>query len=156
MAKSSAPLFNAGETYYLSHRSGAPARIFIEAVYKKATSKEWMYCIYSEANECKPTYVPESALSKRVSKHSTPVYKNPDVVNRLDDGYRFAGNYDKETAINRGKAFAGDSNIVSVLLHPALDGSGNPIENQYGIWIKWSCVITGNGMNEVGDTIRIK
>ena len=156
MARCKAPLYDAGESYYLSHKSGAPARICIEAVYKKATSKEWMYSIYSEANECKPTYVPESMLQQRISKHTTPVYKNPDVVKRLEDGYRFAGNYDKDTAINRGKAFASDSNIISVLLHPALDGSGNPIDGQYGIWIKWSCVITGNGINDIADTIRIK
>lgn len=149
------PKFNAGEAYFLSHKSGAPVRIVIEAVYRKSTSKEWMYCIYSEANGCKPTYVSESILSDRVSKHSSPVYKMPDIVKRIEDGFRFAGNYEKDDAIARGEEFARNSNIVSVLLHQALDSLGNPIDGKYGIWIKWNCVITGNGLN-ASDTIKIK
>lgn len=156
MARIKAPLFDAGEAYYLSHKSGAPARIVIEAVYKKATSKEWMYSIYSEANGCKPTYVPESILQQRVSRHCGLVYKNPNIIKRFEDGYRFAGNYNRDDAIRVGEEFAHNSSIASVWLHPALDGKGEPIEGQYGVWIKWDCVITGDSLNEVADTIRIK
>lgn len=150
-----APLYEAGSTYFLSHKHGLPAKIYIEAVYKKAMSKEWMYCIYSEANNCKqPTYIPESVLSSRISKHSSRVYKLPEIERRIEDGYRFCGNEKLENATKKGKEFASNSNICSVMLHPAVDSNGNPIPDVYGIWIKWNCVITGKGVNE--SSIRIK
>ena len=150
------PKFGAGETHYLSHKDGAPTRIFIEAVYMKSGSKEWMYCIYSEANNCVATYLPESVLSKRVSKHSGQVYKIPEIMQRYEDGYRFCGNYGRDVAMERGKEFAKNNNIESVMLFPAVDYAGEPINGQYGVWIKWKYVITGNGINEAQDVIRLK
>ena len=151
----SAPKYRAGEAYYLSHKTGAPARIFIDAVYMKALSKEWMYCIRSEANRNAVTYVSESVLSHRISKHDASIYKNDIVSKRYDDGYRFAGNFKMDDAINRGKEFAKNENIVSVLLHPALDYNGKIIDDEYGIWIKWSYTILSTTINK-SSSIKIK
>ena len=109
------PLYRAGETHFLSHRTGMPARIYVEAVYMKANSKEWMYSIYSEANNCKQTYLPESILAQRVSKHNSPVYKKQEIIDRCREGYRFCGNFDADTAISRGEEFAKNNDITRPL-----------------------------------------
>ena len=151
-----APLFHAGETYFLSSRTGVPAKIFVEAVYMKSRSKEWMYLIYSEANDCKPTYVPESVLRKRISKHKSKAYEAQEVIDRIDDGYRFCSNYpDVESARAAGMKYAQMPNVASVLLFPALNYRGEPMDG-FGLWIRWKCVIVDdiNGANEI--PIRIK
>ena len=147
------PKFEAGTTYFLSHKTGMPAKIFVEAVYMKSASREWMYCIYSESNGCKPAYLPESVLENRISKHSSQVYKCPSIIDRIDNGYRFCGNFERDTAMKRGEEFARNRMIESVLLHPAVDSRGDCIYGQFGIWIRWDAVITDDKSN---DTIRIK
>lgn len=149
--KLKAPLYNAGEVYYLSHKTGSPAKIYIEAVYRKAQSKEWMYSVFSEANDCKQTYLPESVLKERISRHKTPVYNEPEIAKRWEDGYRFCGNYPTEEAINVGKKFACNASIASVVLHPAVDAMGKPVDAEHGVWIKWRATIG----NKVGDTSSI-
>ena len=151
--KNKAPKFMAGETYFLSHKTGMPAKVLIEAVYMKANSVEWMYSVRSEANKCMPAYLSESVLAQRVSKHSSVVYKIPDVAERVEDGYRFCGNFERDIAMRRGEEFARNDRIESVLLHPALDGVGHRIDDQFGIWIRWDTVIADS---KLGDTIRIK
>lgn len=154
MGRNKAPLYDPGEAYYLSHKNGIPAKIYVEAVYKKAHSKEWMYSIFSEANNCKQAYLSESALKERIAKpHNAPVYKIPEIAKRWEDGYRFCGNYPTEDAIKAGHGFAKNGDIESVVLYPAMDADGNLINNQHGVWIRWKHVIE----NESGDsTIVIK
>lgn len=155
-AENKVPKFHAGEAYYLSHKTGAPARIYIDMVYMRPRSTEWMYAIYSEANpDGNITFASESILTQRISKHDNPIYKNDVVIQRYDDGYRFAGNYSMEEAIARGETFARNGHIKSVMLHPALDYKGDTIDGQYGIWIKWDCIIADGGLNNPS-TIKIK
>lgn len=142
------PKYTAGETYYLSHKSGAPARICVDMVYMKPRSTEWMYAIYSEANGRDAVYIAESVLEQRISKHDSPIYKHPEVIKRIDNGYRFAGNYEMDEAITRGEKFACNHRVKSVILYPALDAEGREVSNWYGVWIKWNCVISGKGVNE--------
>ena len=150
------PLYDAGSTYFLSHRSGMPAKIYIEAVYKKANSKEWMYSIISEANGGKPAYVQESVLATRISKHTSKVYNLPEIINRVSNGYRFCGNFTRDNAIARGTDIAKNDNIESVMLYPACDSAGNKIDDDmYGIWIRWKYVIMNDKVIN-GSPIRIK
>jgi hypothetical protein len=148
------PLYCAGETYFLSHKHGMPARIFVEAVYKKYNSKEWMYCIRSEANNGVATYVSEPLLNSRISKHRSRVYQIPDIAERVDNGYRFCGNFDIDNATKRGEAFARNGSIKSVMLYPALNTEGEEISGMYGVWIKWDTVISDKF--NVSGVIKIK
>ena len=151
------PLYDAGGTYLLSHRSGMPAKIYIEAVYKKANSKEWMYSIISEANDGKVAYVPESTLRQRISKHTSKVYNLPEIVDRVNNGYRFCGNYPMNDAIARGKELADvHKSLSSVMLYPAYDGAGNRLDDgMYGIWVKWRYVIINDKVT-ADSPIKIK
>ena len=151
------PKYNAGSTYFLSSVTGLPARVFIDIVYKKARSTEWMYGIYSEANPKRDlVFVSESMLSERVSKHSSKVYKLPEIIDRIDNGYRFCGNYELDMATQRGKEYAKNSNIASVMLYKAINSNGDPIDNCYGLWIKWNDPINEDGKSDDQIKIRIK
>lgn len=152
------PLYEAGNTYFLSHRSGMPAKIYIEAVYKKAGSKEWMYSIISEANGGKSVYVSESVLKSRIAKHTSKVYSMPEVAKRIEEGYRFCGNYPIEDAFARGKELADvHKSLESVMLYSAYDSAGNSLadKDMYGIWVKWNYVIMDSKVMN-GSPIRIK
>ena len=151
------PLYTTG-IHFLSYKSGTPAKIFIEAVYKKYNSKEWMYSIFSEANMCKQQYVDESSLRNRMSRRSSKVYNTPKVMELESKGYRFCGNYTREEAIRVGNEFAKNDKIKSVMLHKAINVYGNYTDDgQYGVWIMWSVVLNDSGdSSDMNDTIFIK
>ena len=151
------PLYTTG-IHFLSHESGMPAKIFIEAVYRKHNSKEWMYSIFSEANMCKQQYVDEPSLRNRMSMRSSKVYSTPKVMELESKGYRFCGNYTREEAMRVGKEFAKNDKIKSVMLHKAINVYGNYTDDgKYGVWIMWSVVINDNGdSSDMNDTIFIK
>ena len=136
-----APKFEAGKIYHLSHKGGAPADIYIEMVYMRSRSTEWMYRIISEANNGEMAFVSESALAERISKRTSKVYNKDSVIELLDNGYRFAGNaVGIDSARQLGEEFAKNPNIHDVMLYNALDSNGEETDG-YGIWIRWNMVI---------------
>lgn len=148
-----APKFEAGKVYHLSHSSGMPADIYIEMVYMKPKSTEWMYIIRSEATNCDIAYVPESSLLSRITLRTSKVYKANKVISLINEGFRFAGNVeDLDSARIRGKEFAKNCNIHDVMIYNALDQNGDETGG-YGIWIRWNVVIDEKYN---GDSIPIK
>ena len=73
-----------------------PDRIFIDMVYKKPNSTEWMYNVLSEKKNGY-TYMSESQISRLESKKTSKAYDNDIVKEMYEKGYRFCGNSNTET-----------------------------------------------------------
>lgn len=137
-SKDRLPKFNVGQVIHLGCKNGLPANIYIEMVYKKVGSTEWMYAVRSEAvTDISVVYISESILLKRLSHRSLPVYNKPFFQNMDKSGFRFNGNWDNiDDVINAGKELAKNPNIKNVVIHNARDYNGNKTDG-YGLWIKW-------------------
>ena len=87
----------------------------------------------------------EDFIKDRKAKSSSPVCKNPDIIKRFSDGWRFCGNFEKDTAVANGKLIAENPNVRAVRLYPALNYNNQYMNGKLGIWIKYVNTIYDDG-----------
>lgn len=150
----SLPMFGIGEVIDLSYKNGGmPNRIYINGVYWREQDTKWMYQVTME-NTGDKSSMDEEFIKERRSRHTQPVYKNPDVIKRMSDGWRFCGNYDKETAIANAKLISQNDNVKAVRLYPAINYYNKFVNGQMGIWIMYKNMIYDNGQMAFGDNVN--
>ena len=154
------PRFMPGQVIDLSYKhKGLPNRILIKTVYTREQDKGWMYAVYLE-NTGERTALDEDFIISHMTTKSTQVYRSPDVIKLYNDGWRFCGNFDKDTAFDMASKCATNIYIKDIILKPALNAKGCLVNNQYGMWIRYNTIINDNGTitgnTEDSDVIVIK
>lgn len=140
----------------LSFKSGRmPDRIFIDLVYCRYGSKEWMYKVYSEMND-EYCYIGESEIDKRISDKSAKCYDNKIIIDMYKQGFRFAGNNKSETAFNRARRLQEADYIKNIVLLDAIDKDGNNIQGQLGLWVRYANPIDDDKFRYSGEFYQVK
>lgn len=156
------PKYSPGEVVDLTYKNGGlPNRIIITCSFWRQGDKRWMYKVFMESTG-EYSVLDETFISARASKKTAPVYKNPDIMRRISEGWRFCGNFEAETALANGKLIAENEMIKNVRLYPALDRNNQFLKGQNGIWIIYKHTISndgeylGNDNPTYGDIVDIK
>lgn len=140
-----APAFAIGEIIDLSYKGDClPNRIMINSVFMRECDIEWMYGVTMECTGGN-TILRQSFIRERRSKHASAVYKNPDVVMRYHEGWRYCGNFDTKAATGNGKMIAQRDDIEGVRLYPALNAQNQLVRGKMGVWIKYNNTIYDDG-----------
>lgn len=133
------PRYEPGKTIHFSYSKTAdklPATIYIEAVYRKVKSDQWMYSVINQSGV--ETYMGEKFISDMMTRHSAQVYKTDVVKSYMADGLLFAGNRKTDEAVEFGRKIARQRNdIDKIILYPALNERGIPVEGEHGMWIRY-------------------
>lgn len=146
------PLFAIGEVIDLSYKyGGMPNRIYVNSVFWRESDIQWNYQVTME-NTGEKTSMSESFIKSRRSKNSSPVCENPDVIERFKDGWRFCGNFDRDTAIANGKLISENDNVHGVRLYDALNYNNRYMNGKLGVWIKYKHMIDDNGRIHTDNT----
>lgn len=132
-----------------------PDRIFIDMVYKKPNSTEWMYNVLSEKKNGY-TYMSESQISRLESKKTSKAYDNDIVKEMYEKGYRFCGNSNTGTCEKRARKLVDANYIKHIVLRSAVGSDGNIIPNQMGLWVQYNTVINNVECNACSDFIQMK
>lgn len=142
------PKYNAGDIIDIrfSHNT-MPDRIYIQMVYRKENSVEWMYQVISEKSNG-VAYYTESHIDKYISKRDGKCYETDLVKEMYKNGFRFCGNSNRDTAFNRANSMINANYIRHIMLADALDKDGNPIAGQLGLWVQYNKVIDHNLSND--------
>lgn len=157
----SVPKYSPGDVIDLSYKNGGlPNRILVTCTFWRREDKQWMYKVFME-NTGEYSVLDETFIASRASKQSTPVYKNPTVLSRIAEGWRFCGNFDTDTANANGKLIAENDLVKHVRLWPAINYNNQYIQGQMGIWIIYKNTIDNNGNNiidagQFGTVVDIK
>lgn len=125
-------------------RNSMPDRIYIDTVYMKPMSKEWMYSVYSEKSD-KYIFMSESQIERSASKKTAKCYENEVVIQMYKSGFRFAGNSKSNTALNRAYGMVNAKYIKHIILAEAVDENGDMLEDQLGLWVQYNNVIGEDG-----------
>lgn len=141
----SAPKYNPGDVIDLSYKNGGlPNRILVTCAFWRHGDKQWMYKVFMESTG-DYTVMDETFIATRASKKTSNVYKNPVIIGRIAEGWRFCGNFESEVALANGKLIAENDMIKSVRLWPAINYNNQFIKGQMGIWIVYKNTIDNNG-----------
>lgn len=139
------PAFAIGEVIDLSYKNGGlPNRIIIDSVFMREGDTEWMYGVTMECTGGNTT-MKQSFIKERKSKCTSAVYKNPDIIKRYREGWRYCGNFDIDAANANGKMIAQRDDVEGVRLYPALDSSNRLMRGKMGVWIKYKYTIYDDG-----------
>lgn len=139
------PAFAVGEVIDLSYKHGGmPNRIYINSVFWRDQDTKWNYEVTME-NNGERAVMSESFIMDRKSKNTSPVCKNPEIIKRFADGWRFCGNFSKESAMPNAKMIAENANIENVRLYPALNYRNQFLPDKLGIWVKYKHTINNDG-----------
>lgn len=156
------PRYSPGEVVDLTYKNGGlPNRIIVTCSFWRQGDKQWMYKVFMESTG-EYSVLDETFISARASKKTAPVYKNPDIMRRISEGWRFCGNFEAETALANGKLIAENEMIKNVRLYPALDRNNQFLKGKNGIWIIYKHTISndgeylGNDNPSHGDIVDIK
>ena len=151
------PKFMPGQIVDLSYRhgNGLPNRILIHTVFASRQHTGWMYRALSEITNETLILAEDAILCCMINKNAQ-VYKNISVIKLYNDGWRFAGNYDRDRAHDNASKLAVNDRIKNVAMKPALDANGAPIENKLGVWIRYYNQIDDVKVDDDSDMIMIK
>ena len=145
------PKYPVGGVVDLSFKNGGlPNRIYIESASWAEGDTEWKYSAKSEMDNGQITFA-ESTIRKYEANQRSRVGKMQLIIDRYEDGWRYCGNYDKESAIANGNMIAGKTNVRNVKLFPALDINGILLPNEFGIWIRYVNTINADGSQVPND-----
>lgn len=140
-----APKYDAGMVIDIRFtRNSMPDRIYIDTVYMKPASKEWMYSVYSEKSD-KYIFMSESQIEKSASKKTAKCYDNEIVIQMYKSGFRFAGNSKSDTALNRAYSMVNAKYIKHIILAEAVGEDGDMLDGQYGLWVQYNNIIDEDG-----------
>lgn len=118
-----------------------PDRIYINAVYQKDTSTEWMYQVFSEKRN-DYIYMAESQIDKVISKKDSKCYENPIIKELYENGFRFCGNNKRDTAFSRANSMVNAKYIKHIILAEAFDKDGSPMPGYLGLWVQYNATIS--------------
>lgn len=141
----SLPKYALGQIIDLSYKHGGmPNRILVLTVFIREQDSQWQYEVLMENTGEKAT-VSEEFITSRRSAKSSGVYRNPDVVKRIEEGWRFCGNFEEAAAQANAKCIAENEGIANVRLYPALSYNNTYLNGQFGIWIRYVNTIYDDG-----------
>ena len=118
-----------------------PDRIYINMVYMKDKSTQWMYSAFSERKN-DIIYVGESQIDALISKKNAKCYENPMIQELYDNGFRFCGNNKEETAFNRANSMVNAKYIKHIILAEAIDTNGEKMPGYLGLWVQYNATIS--------------
>lgn len=119
-----------------------PERIYIDSVYRKSGSMEWMYYVNSEQKDGF-TYMSESLIFKNQSSKTAKCYDHPIVKGLYNNGFRFVANGGISTLKPLIDTLVGIYEIEKVISIPSIfpDGQQAKHKKQRGVWIKYNNTI---------------
>lgn len=132
-----------------------PDRIYIQMVYMKDASTEWMYQVFSEKKNG-IIFMSESQISKLESKKNSECYNNQLIMEMYKNGFRFCGNNKRNTAFNRARGMVDAKYIKHIILAEALDKDGNVIPDYLGLWVQYNATIDGDYCEQCNGRYVIK
>lgn len=151
-----APKYEAGQIIDIRFSSQTmPDRIFINMVYKKPNSPEWMYYVLSE-RKSDYIYMSESQISKYESKKTSKAYDHNIVKEMYASGYRFCGNSKSDTCRNRADKLLNANYIKHIVLRSAVDDNGNIMPDNLGLWVQYRTVIDEGYYDISDDYMQLK
>lgn len=146
-----APKYDVGNVIDLRFsRDTMPDRIYINMVYKKVGSTEWIYEALSEKNN-RVIVLPESQISNLESKKESKCYEHELIQRMYRDGFRFCGNNKSETARIRALNMVDARYIKHIILCDAIGTDGNPIDGYLGLWVQYNTVINNDEHHEANN-----
>ena len=146
-----APKYNVGDVIDLRFSNTTmPDRIYINMVYVKIGSTEWMYRVLSEKSS-NEIYMSESGITKLISKKDSECYKNPVIQDMYKNGFRFCGNSKKDTAFNRANSMINAKYIKHIILADAIDKDDKPMPGYLGLWVQYNTIIDESGNHVKND-----
>ena len=152
----SAPKYDASDVIDLRFSNTTmPDRIYIQMVYKKDASTEWMYQVFSEKKNG-IIFMSESQISKLESKKDSRCYDNPLVKEMYKNGFRFCGNNKRDTAFNRARGMSDAKYIKHIILAEALDKDGNIMPDYLGLWVQYNATIDNDYYEQCNGRYVIK
>ena len=135
------PRYEAGNVIDLRFtRDTMPDRIYINMVYRKSGSTQWMYEVLSEKSS-KVLYMQENDIFKVESQKSAKCYDHEIVKKLYNEGFRFCGNMKEETAFNRANMLKSAIYIKHIILACAISKDGDVIDGQLGLWVMYNTQI---------------
>lgn len=151
------PKFMPGQIVDLSYRSnnGLPNRILIHTVFTSRQHTGWMYRALSEITN-ETLILTEDAILQCMIHKDAQVYKNICIIKLYNDGWRFAGNYEKIRAQDNASRLALNDRIKNVAIRPALDVNGFPMDNKFGVWVRYYNQIDDVTVNNDDDMVIVK
>lgn len=120
-----------------------PDRIFIRMAYIKDTSKGWWYEVFSEKKDG-IIYISESDINRLISKKDDACYDNPIIKELYENGFRFCGNYKRDTAINRANSMKDARYIKHIILAEAINKDGMTLPDYLGLWVQYNATLSDN------------
>lgn len=140
------PQFMPGQVIDISFKctNGVPDRLLVTMVAIREQDKNWIYRVLMESTG-EQIYLTEKDISNNMVNKYAQVYNCKEVLGLYSEGWRFCGNYTKQVAEETGAKLATIRNIKNIILRPALDASGNPLPNHYGVWIRYNMTINNDG-----------
>ena len=117
-----------------------PDRIYVQMVYMKDNSTEWMYQVFSEKSNG-IVYMSESQIGKLESKRDSGCYNNAVVSELYKNGFRFCGNNKRDTAFNRANGMVSAKYIKHIILADAVNKDGQPMPDHLGLWVQYNATI---------------
>lgn len=155
------PKYITGEIVYLSAARTSnkmPDKIFVRTVFRGVNDSQWKYeCVTESSGGGRVTFL-ESEITKTRSSHTSPVYSKPDIISRMNDGWRFCGNYDNRFSAKAfGQTISNIPNIAGVCMYSALDCYGRPMPKEYAaVWVKYNHIISDDGSRYTPDPACIE
>lgn len=138
------PRYEAGSVIDLRFtRDTMPDRIYINMVYRKVGSTQWMYEVLSEKSS-KVLYMQESDILKVESQKSAKCYDHEIVKKLYNEGFRFCGNAKEDTAFNRANKLKSANYIKHIIIASAVSPDGHTLDGQLGIWVMYNTQIDEN------------
>lgn len=139
------PRFMPGQVIDLSYKNkGLPNRILVKAIFIREQNDEWMYEVLLE-NTGETTTLSQSIIINNMTERKAQVYKCANIINLYNNGWRFCGNFSRDSAHKTGGKYATNRYIKEIVLHPALDSRGCLINDKYGLWIRYNITINSDG-----------
>ena len=138
------PKYEAGSVIDLRFtRDIMPDRIYVNMVYRKVGSTQWMYEVLSEKNS-KVLYMQEKDITRVESQKSSKCYDHEIVKKMYSEGFRFCGNTKEDTAFNRANKLKSANYIKHIILANALSPDGYTLDGQLGVWVMYNTQIDEN------------
>ncbi len=138
------PKYEAGSVIDLRFtRDTMPDRIYINMVYRKVGSKQWMYEVLSEKSDG-VLYMQENDIFKVESQKKAKCYDNEIVKKLYSEGFRFCGNMKETTAFNRANTLKSANYIKHIILANAISQDDYEIDDHLGLWVMYNTQIDEN------------
>jgi len=145
------PIYKKGDIIDIRPSSnGAPNRIKINGVMTRVSSvgAYWIYDCEFESNHSSQILTEAFILEKSIDKHHQ-VYNIPVIVDRYKNGWRFYGNYYRNSVSQVSNTLVATPVFKNVRMCEAYNKNGKMSTTQVSLWIRYESPINGDDVKDI-------